>query len=221
MVAADLFTVTNVITSADAPTSLAFSLALASEGANSGLLLSTTNTAILLFTAAPGVIEGRVGGSGGAVAFTVSVDAATGNVTVTQSLAVEHPTGGTSYDEDSSGLTAGALSLRVTATDFDGDTDVASVDLGSIIRFEDDGPTLDVAKGSDDGVILATQDAETIGSDTDNATSLANFGNVFSLTSTPGSDGANSPTLGYALSLAVAAGSNSGPHHRRGCNKAL
>ena len=210
MVAADLFTVTNVVTSADAPTNLVYSLVLASEGANSGLLLSTTNTAILLFAAAPGVIEGRVGGSGGAVAFTVSVDATTGNVTVTQSLAVEHPTGGTSYDEDSPGLTAGALSLRVTATDFDGDTDVASVDLGSIVRFEDDGPTLDVAKGSGDGITLATQDAETIGSDSDNATSLANFGNLFSLTSTPGSDGASTPTLGYALSLAVAGGSNSG-----------
>ena len=29
-----------------------------------------------------------------------------------------------------------------TATDYDGDTDSASVDLGSVVRFEDDGPTL-------------------------------------------------------------------------------
>ena len=38
--------------------------------------------------------------------------------------------------------------MRVTATDFDGDTDTANVDLGSIIRFEDDGPTALVATTS-------------------------------------------------------------------------
>ena len=210
MTAASLFTLTNTVTSADAPTSYAYSLVLPSEGANSGLLLSTTNAAILLYTAAPGVIEGRVGGVGGAVAFTVSVNPTSGAVTVTQNLAVEHPTGGASYDEDSSPLAAGALSLRVTATDFDGDTDTANVDLGSIIRFEDDGPTINVTKGDDAGVVLATQDAETIGGASDSAASAANFAGVFGLTSTSGADGAATPTLSYALTLAVAAGTNSG-----------
>lgn len=210
MTAASLFTLTNAVTSADAPTSYAYNFVLPSEGANSGLLLSTTNTAILLYTAAPGVIEGRVGGSGGAVAFTVSVNTTSGAVTVTQNLAVEHLTGGASHDEDSSPLTAGALTLRVTATDFDGDTDTANVDLGSIIRFEDDGPTINVTKGDDAAVVLATQDAETIGGASDSAASTANFAGVFGLTSAGGADGAATPTLSYALTLAVAAGTNSG-----------
>lgn len=210
MTAASLFTLTNAVISADAPTSYAYNFVLPSEGANSGLLLSTTNTAILLYTAAPGVIEGRVGGIGGAVAFTVSVNPTSGAVTVTQNLAVEHPTGGASHDEDSSPLTAGALTLRVTATDFDGDTDTANVDLGSIIRFEDDGPTINVTKGDDAAVVLATQDAETIGGASDSAASAANFAGVFGLTFTSGADGAATPTLSYALTLAVAAGTNSG-----------
>ncbi|MBK7163112.1 MAG: tandem-95 repeat protein [Sphingomonadales bacterium] len=201
MTAASLFTLTNAVTSADAPTSYAYNFVLPSEGANSGLLLSTTNTAILLYTAAPGVIEGRVGGIGGAVAFTVSVNPTSGAVTVTQNLAVEHPTGGASHDEDLSPLTAGALTLRVTATDFDGDTDTANVDLGSIIRFEDDGPTINVTKGEDVGVSLITQDAETDGAPTaeDVATSAANFGGVFGLTSTAGADGAATPSLAFTL----------------------
>jgi hypothetical protein len=85
-----------------------------------------------------GVIEGRVGTVGGALAFSVSIDAATGAVTLTQYLAVEHDNTG-SNDEDSSGLAAGVLQVTITATDFDGDTATASADLGSIIRFEDDG----------------------------------------------------------------------------------
>lgn len=210
MTAASLFTLTNTTTSADAPTSYAYSLVLPAEGANSGLLLSTTNAAILLYTVAPGVIEGRVGGIGGAVAFTVSVNLTSGAVTVTQLLAVEHPTGSASHDEDSSPLAAGALSLQVTATDYDNDTDTATVDLGSIIRFEDDGPTINVSKGDDAGLVLATQDADTIGANSDTATSAANFGGLFTLTSTPGADGAAAPSLSYGLGLAVAAGTNSG-----------
>ena len=33
------------------------------------------------------------------------------------------------------------LGVTITATDFDGDSDSATVDLGAIIRFEDDGPS--------------------------------------------------------------------------------
>ena len=48
-------------------------------------------------------------------------------------LAVEHGDAG-SNDEASVGLTAGVLSIDITATDFDGDSASASVDLGAIIQ---------------------------------------------------------------------------------------
>jgi len=88
----------------------------------------------------------RVGGSGGAVAFSVSIDASTGATTLTQFLAVEHGTGGASHDEDSLALAANALQVSITATDFDLDSDTALVDLGSVIRFEDDGPRVIAAQ---------------------------------------------------------------------------
>ena len=91
------------------------------------------------------VIEGRVGAGGvasptGAVAFTVAVNS-TGDVTLTQFLAVEHTPNSTN-DQTSLSLSANVLSLEATATDKDGDSLTDSVDLGSIIRFEDDGPTI-------------------------------------------------------------------------------
>ena len=56
--------------------------------------------------------------------------------------------------------------------------------------FKDDAPTIDVTKGAEAGILLTTQDAETAGALTDTATSAANFGSVFGLTSTAGADGA-------------------------------
>ncbi|MBA3511969.1 DUF5801 repeats-in-toxin domain-containing protein [Sphingomonas sp.] len=211
--AATLFTVNNLHTSADAPTTYSYALTLSSQGVNSGLLLSTTNAPIFLYN-----IDGTVVGSTSATeagvntgntAFTASINASTGAVTLTQFFAVEH--GNTaSLDEDSSALAAGVLNVTVTATDFDGDTDTASADLGSVIRFEDDGPSIDVTGGADAGVILQTQDADTLGTATDTASSSANFGGVFGLTFNGGSDGAAStPALSYTLGVS-APGVNSG-----------
>jgi len=88
---------------------------------------------------------------------------------------------------------------------------VDSRDLGGDpirVSIIDDVPSIDVTKGADAGVVLATQDAETDGNptDEDTAVSTAAFGGVFGLTSTSGADGAAAPSLSYALSLDVGEG---------------
>jgi len=214
MSAASLYTVTNAHTSADAPTSYSYALVLSAQGVASGLLLSTTNAPIFLYNIG-GTIYGSTAASAGAVnsgntAFTVSINGS-GDVTVTQFLAVEHPTPGASHDEDSSSIAAGALSVQITATDFDGDTDVASVDIGSRMVFEDDGPSIDVTAGAVAGVILQTDDPQTIGAASDTAVSTANFSGVFGVSFSGGADGAASaPVLGYALDVTGYAGGPAG-----------
>ncbi|MBD5804310.1 Serralysin precursor [Azoarcus sp. Aa7] len=89
-----------------------------------------------------GVIEGRTT-TGNDVVFTVSIDANTGAVTLTQYRAVVH---NDSTDPDEAGtsaafLSGSSLAVRVTVTDGDGDTDTDDVSLNNIIAFEDDGPT--------------------------------------------------------------------------------
>jgi len=146
MTLASLVNVTNPHVSADAPTTNTYALVLSAQGVDSGLDVSSNNASIFLYDMGGGVIAGSTsatlaGVNAGNTAFQFSINSSTGAVTLTQFLAIEH-SNTSSVDEDSSGIAAGALSLQVTATDFDGDTDKASVDLGSVVRFEDDGPTL-------------------------------------------------------------------------------
>jgi len=141
---ADLYTV-NLDAGADTP--VAYSHAFVLGGANpaSGYLISATNEVIRLYQTGPGTVEGR-GETSGNVAFTFTV-AANGTVTMTQLIAIEH--GNTaSNDETSPGMNAGALLLQVTATDFDGDFSRDTVDLGSVVRIEDDGPSITNVAGS-------------------------------------------------------------------------
>lgn len=201
----NLYTST-VVSGADGPATLTYKL-IVTDNTPSGYLISSTNESINLFRVSDTVVEGR-GAISGNVALTFSI-AANGTVTMTQLIAIEH-SDTTNHDETSGGMNAGVLLVETTATDFDNDFDKATVDLGSIVRIEDDGPTINVTKGDDAAVVLATQDAETIGGASNSAASAANFAGVFGLTSTSGADGAATPTLSYALTLAVAAGTNSG-----------
>ena len=162
--AATLVTISQPHVSADAPTTLAYSLVLSGPGVDSGLDVSSNNASIFLYSIG-NTVYGSTAATQGTVdtvgltnvAFTVSIDPVTGQVTMTQYQAIEHPTPGASHDEASSPLAAGALNLRVTATDYDGDTDFAQVDLGSVIRFEDDGPSVTQAQVTgtvdEDGVV--------------------------------------------------------------------
>ena len=114
-----------------------FSL-LATDGADSGFNNSAGTQNIYLFNNGS-IIEGRETNSFGAVVFTVSVNASTGDVTLTQYLAVQHVN--TLNPNDSSVMSSNVLSLVATVTDADGDVVTPSVDLGSVIKFYDDGAT--------------------------------------------------------------------------------
>ncbi len=124
---------------AAAANSKTFALTLSAPDVPSGFLDSQTDQAIKLVVGAGGVIEGRLVTSG-ELAFTISVNGL-GDVTLTQIRAIEH-TVTTNHDELSGGMTAGVLTLTETLKDGDGDTISASVDLGSVIKFEDDGPMI-------------------------------------------------------------------------------
>ena len=115
---------------------VAFSLSVVGGGVTG--LFSTDNQAITLFNNA-GTIEGRYGA--GIVAFTLTIDALTGNVTLTQLQSLRHPTGGLASPDEAVSLATGALQAVLTVTDGDGDIATSAADLGGgVIRFEDDAP---------------------------------------------------------------------------------
>ena len=117
-----------------------FALSVSAPGVASGFTDAQTDQAIVLVNN-NGLIEGRVGNALGLVAFAISVNAS-GDTTLTQLRAIEH-SNTASDDELSGGMTAGvSMKLTETIKDGDGDTISASVDLGSVVKFEDDGPTL-------------------------------------------------------------------------------
>ena len=83
------------------------------------------------------------------------------------------------------------------------------MDLGGNIRFDDDVPTVNVAKGVETGILLTTQDAQTIGAATDTDVTTANFAGVFTNTPVYGADGAGSTVMSYNLALVGAPGTDS------------
>lgn len=116
------------------------------------------------------LVGGEIIGSAGAVqVFTVSVDAASGLVTLRQYAEIDHPLPGASSDYASQhvALPAGLIELKATATitDRDGDSiaDSALLDLGGNIRFADDGPSVAVSGSAGellvDESVLATNAA--------------------------------------------------------------
>ncbi|WP_025031893.1 DUF5801 repeats-in-toxin domain-containing protein, partial [Bradyrhizobium sp. DOA9] len=121
--------------------SLTFALSVSSPGVDSGLIDSATGQHVLLSVGAGGVVEGRTAG-GGALVFTVSVDAA-GNVTLTELRAVHELTPGDSNEGIS--LPAGLVTLTVTVTDNSNQSSSASVDVGPHLTILDDGPVAAIA----------------------------------------------------------------------------
>ncbi|PLK71645.1 hypothetical protein C0V73_05890 [Rhizobium sp. TH135] len=98
---------------------------------------------------------------------------------------------------------ANKILAEVTVKDFDGDKATDTVEIGSRIVFQDDGPQIDIVAANDGDVVLTTQDGETIGINVkDTAVSSAAFGSVFSIASQSfGADGAGRASVSYALSV--------------------
>ncbi|MCH8198066.1 MAG: hypothetical protein IH904_08285, partial [Proteobacteria bacterium] len=109
---------------------------------DSGLVDTDSGQKILLSTDVDGNIEGRTETDGDLV-FEISVDAATGDVTVAQFRAIKHDQ---PLDDDEASdpeiMDSGLVELQVTVTDGDGDTSSDSIELGDLIKFEDDGPVI-------------------------------------------------------------------------------
>ena len=105
-----------------------------------------------------GVIEGHAGNATGTLIFTIEIDGATGDVTVTQLAALDHPDA--ADPDDAVTLLDGSLEGVVTVRDGDGDQDTDSVDLGGVITFEDDAPEVAVSLSGEDAVLDETDAGE-------------------------------------------------------------
>ncbi|MCE8002281.1 BapA/Bap/LapF family large adhesin [Billgrantia ethanolica] len=123
-----------VVFGADGEGSVSYGLSVEGDG-STGLATTDGGHAITLVEE-NGKIVGR--DADGRTAFTISVNAATGEVTLTQHLALSHPDG--SNPADVLSLAGSGLSLNATVVDGDGDTVSASIDLGGQLSFVDDGP---------------------------------------------------------------------------------
>ncbi|UTW07431.1 retention module-containing protein [Pseudomonas benzenivorans] len=129
---------------ADGPGTTSYSLALDGNGVPSGLFAVDPSApdgkgAQILLSQVGNVITGSVGA---ADYFTLTIDPATGEVTLQLLDNIWHSDTADHDDAQTLLLDAGVLELVQTLTDGDGDSDSVSIDLGAagVFRFEDDGP---------------------------------------------------------------------------------
>lgn len=119
-----------------------FELNLSKDGVDSGLD-ATAGGDIRLYKDADGNV---LGVANGVTVFKVSVNAGSGSVTLVQYEAIAH--GNTSNHDELALIRAGVLKLGVTVYDKDGDSHSASLDLGKVVGFEDDGPSAGITKAA-------------------------------------------------------------------------
>ena len=162
------------------PESAVFSLQVA-DGTYSGV--KTTEGYNVYLYEVDGYIVGRVGGNGvpgsqgdasdqGTIAFAITIEQG-GNIDVAQYLSLQHPN--TSSNDEDISLTDGAIQAVLTITDSDGDPASAAANIGSHIRFDDDGPKL-IGRGesytADEDDIL---DLQSVGSHPNDGNSDGSF----------------------------------------------
>jgi hypothetical protein len=165
---------------ADGPAGTPVTYAIAgTSGADSGLIESGTGNHVFLFNES-GVVVGRAGATAAAAAtgdivFTVGVDG-TGTVTLDQRIAVVHNPN-TGPDQSTTLASAGLVAVSATAHDGDGDTASASLNIGTLLNFKDDAPTItsQIQSGTVAFAIDATGTVTnslngSVGADIDNAT---------------------------------------------------
>ncbi|MCL6741878.1 DUF5801 domain-containing protein [Sphingomonas sp. RB56-2] len=134
---------------------------------------------------------------------TIQLDLETGAFSVTQNNPILH-------DPTNPGAGAGqsgnfednlTFSIGVQVNDADNDVEPATI----TINVDDDTPTINVTQTGESSVLLTTDDAQTIGANSDTAVTVSgNFAGVFGLTQSAGADGTNTPaTLGFALGVSA------------------
>ncbi|MFM5205787.1 DUF5801 repeats-in-toxin domain-containing protein [Aeromonas veronii] len=131
---ADFSGVFNVQPGADGLGSQSYSLNV--QNANSGLIDTATGEQIQL-SMNGSALEGRTATTGQLV-FSLKVDSS-GKVTLDQLRAVVHPT---SDPDEATFLGSGHVNLTLTVTDKDGDHASGVLDIGKVISFKDDGPSI-------------------------------------------------------------------------------
>jgi T1SS-143 domain-containing protein len=218
---AGAFSITSQSYGADGAGSVSSSYALtmiAAEGTSSGL--SSEGATVYLYEVG-GVIYGSTSASELGVdpsntIFTLSVNAATGQVTLTQFEEIDHsgPGVGSNYSAQEAVLGSGLVGLKGTVVITDGDGDTASadktLDLGGKVAFDDDGPSITLGFGTAPAPTLNTQDSQTKGSDTDTDTDTGSFGGALVVSSFDhGADGPGTITQSYSLNLL--SGGGNGP----------
>ncbi len=133
----------------NAATATSYTLTTA-DGTDSGLQ-TTEGKEIFLFSEG-GLVVGRFDSNGDShvdgadnAAFALTIDA-NGVVSVAQYVSLHQPD--TTSNDEGVYLNGGTLSAAVTITDGDGDTATQSADISGIVRFEDDGPSIDPNQNS-------------------------------------------------------------------------
>ncbi|KAA3450613.1 hypothetical protein C7I87_09985, partial [Mesorhizobium sp. SARCC-RB16n] len=133
-----------VVQGADGATT-SYGVSVSSQGVTSNLIDSATGQAVVL-TQSGGTVSGYVTGHSGDAAylvFTLAVDTASGQATLSEFRAVHQNTADNPTDtSEGISLTSGLVTLTATVTDHDGDHASQSIDLGSKATFHDDGPSL-------------------------------------------------------------------------------
>ncbi|MCC8984650.1 DUF5801 repeats-in-toxin domain-containing protein [Bradyrhizobium acaciae] len=131
-----------VKTGADGLQSLTYALKIAANGTLTNLIDSNSGLGVVLDQSG-NTVSGYVAGHDNQAAwlvFTLTVDPATGNVTLTQDRAVHENTASSPDTGEGISLTGGLVTLTATVTDKDGDTASQNLDLSTHVTFHDDGP---------------------------------------------------------------------------------
>jgi hypothetical protein len=144
---------------ADGPASTARSYSLSTGGGDSGLIESGTGLHVFLFQVGNNIV-GKSGttaltAASGTTVFVVSIDQ-NGVVTLDQQRAVVHDPN-TGVDQSTTLQSAGLVVVNATATDGDGDSASDSLNIGQLLNFKDDAPT--ITSQIQDGEVTFTQNA--------------------------------------------------------------
>ncbi|MDX8447360.1 DUF5801 repeats-in-toxin domain-containing protein [Mesorhizobium captivum] len=154
-----------------------YELGVKSAGVDSGLDDTLSGDNILLRVNLSGQVEGYLENDIATVAFLISVNENTGEVTLTQDRAIIHddPTDPVESGASAATLAADLVTLTATATDGDGDTASDTANIGTAFTFEDDGPTITKPFDGDADAGNGTGTHETL-ANTLNALASGDFG---------------------------------------------
>ncbi len=195
------------------PMRSAYDLSLADGNGTVSGLFDVISGDLILLRVVGDTIEGYLAGTPATVAFTITLDPATGEISMEQDRAITHddPLDPVEDGADAEGMAADLIVLTATIEDGDGDTDTATADIGDAFSFEDDGPS--IVRNTTPVPDLVTDDTNTP-NDTDGPVSFAGlFTGNFGKDGFKDSDDNNvedADAISYALSIDGGDGTPSG-----------